>query len=90
MQTLCAHLRKRIDACDLRHVNLSVEEIQIRAPRGTGGAETLAWWHDVFRDPANPIHVALSQNHLDCILITDCGRVTSVEFFRAPPSKPIE
>jgi hypothetical protein len=81
MQTLCKHLRKRIDASPAKHVNLSVEEIKVRARSGTENADQLAWWYDVFRDPDNPVHSALIANGLQCVLNTDCGLVVGVEFF---------
>jgi hypothetical protein len=81
METLCASLRKRIDASQARRVNLSVEEIQIRARHGAEHADQISWWYEVFRDPENPVHAALAKNNLLCILATDCGRVVDVEFF---------
>jgi hypothetical protein len=83
IETLCKHLRKRIDANQRTPVDLTVEEIKIRARHGAEQAHSLAWWCDMLRDPNNPVHLALVENDLHCVLKTDCGEVVEVGFFRS-------
>lgn len=86
METLCKHLRKRIDAHKQKHVTLSVEEIKIRSRFGAENAHSTAWWWDMLSDPTDRIHRALIENDLQCVLDTDSGQVVAVDFYRGAGS----
>jgi hypothetical protein len=86
MESACEVLRNRIDASPDRCVTLSIDEIiEILALTAREDPRNLAWWFNLFRNPADPVRAGLIEGDLRCILNSDGGEVKSVEFVSEAP-----